>query len=206
MALQLKTNKNNKKIILITVGVVLLALSSYFIYAKSVATWPFNSSTDSPAKSQKPGTSISVPEDNETPVNPKDDLERNSIEQGGNTNQGQHSTDGSGISDTGGVGVTHQTGGIRSSSGQITLYTPTSGQKLSSGIKISGASSLPEIQYRISDTVRGQIAQGTLSTSGGLFSGTLVVTGTSAKSGTFEVYSFNSEGQEVENIKIEIKY
>lgn len=71
----------------------------------------------------------------------------------------------------------------KSASGEITLKQPTNGTSLASGAQIAGSSNLAAVQYRLVDDQVGVIAQGTLNTTDGNFSGNLQFTarGTSGK-------------------------
>ncbi len=203
---QLKTKRSHRTAfaIIIIASALLILSGSYLIYAKNSHMWPFtngggpstSSATNTATASHKNNSPTQAPSGTETAI----------INQGGNTVQGQHSTDGTGITDTAGQGVVHQSEGTSSSSGLITLYTPLPSQQLVSGMTVKGSSALPEVQYRISDADHGQIAQGVLLVRNGFFSGTLNLSGIDTHTGTFEVYSFNSQGQEANNIKVDITY
>lgn len=201
MALHTNTRRSHKKQIVAIVVVALLLVGGYGLYANAYNTWPLMPNNNTTNNSQDTASG-KVSKGNSDKNTDESDL----IKKGGNKNQGKHSTDGTGVSDNQGKGVSPQSGGVSSDSKQITLYTPKSGQTLTSGTSIKGAASVSKIQYRISDDIHGQIGQGSLDVKDGYFSGTISVNGTDAKSGTFEVYSFNSQGQEVNHIGIKVKY
>lgn len=126
------------------------------------------------------------------------------VKEAGNNNQG----DGSPI--TGGVketddNVTPSSNGIHSENGSITLYSPTKNQNVSGGVKLSGASSLESVAYRLKDTEHGVIGQGSLSVRGGYFSGILRAN-TTATTGSIEVFSIDNTGREIEHIKVPITF
>lgn len=164
-------------------------LGGYLVYAAYNNMWPF------PAKSpSSTNTNTTVPNDNEEYV-----------QNGGGSGQDDSPTAGSGITDTEGKNVNASNSGVSSDSQNITLYNPVKNQRLKSGDSITGKASTQTVYYRISDDINGMISNGQLKVVDGKFSGIINVN-TSAKNGTFEVYSFNTEGQEINNINIEVTY
>ena len=59
---------------------------------------------------------------------------------------------------------------IVSKTGEITVYTPQNNQLLINGIEVTGASTLPTVNYRVIDDVSGMISQGQLTVVAGKFS------------------------------------
>lgn len=92
-----------------------------------------------------------------------------------------------------------------SSSGEITVFTPTKNSLVRSGQRISGTSSIPEVNYRVIDSVSGVIATGTLSVVNDKFSGTLNFS-TSAKEGRIDFFGTKSDGTEYSVVEIEVNY
>lgn len=185
MPMKINRERTNKKLAasIIIIVLVLCAAAGYSFYAKSNGMWPFKNTV-------KDGTVGTDVEDHS--------------KSGGGSGQ-DNSTASGGVSDTGGKDVESQSGGVSSQSGNITLFTPQSNQNISGSIMVTGVAKVPEVFYRISDDVNGMINSGKLSVNDGQFSGKLFVN-TSAKQGTFEVYNFNAQGQEVNNINIAVSY
>ena len=191
-----RSHKNMPKRLIITTLVIIILLGGYLFIAKASSLWPFQ------ANNQKNSS-----KNNETSSNTSDKptQEAEDYVKDGGGSQDSSPSQGSGVTDTGGSNVTKQSGGISSSSGDITLYSPTTDQTISNGVKVSGSANVSEVFYRINDTTHGMIANGRLAVKNGLFSGTINVN-TDASTGTFEVYSFNSQGQEINNISVDIRY
>lgn len=121
-------------------------------------------------------------------------------------NNNDSSTSDSAVVDSNGQDVVPTTNPQKSSSGKITLYSPTEGSKISSDTTVSGESTAESVQYRIKDDVRGVIGQGSLNATNGKFSGHLIVNSKGTK-GTFEIYSTNpTTGAEENNIKLNITF
>ena len=174
---------------------LLIAVIGYAAYAAINNTWPFTREENLSGQEEISTPDINAPQSS-------DDL---SIKESGNNTQGNSSTAGTGISDTGGDTVEPTDNGISSESGAITLYTPTMNQKLNDNARVTGAAEIQQVQYRLKDTVHGVIGQGELTVNKGLFSGNLQIN-TDATSGSLELYSFDDQGREINNIEIEVKY
>lgn len=187
-----KRSRLGKKLLLTSAILVVIA-GGYLTYAKLANVWPMESyQSDTPT--------ISKPKINK-PSSNEESTQKNET----NATQGDSSTDGTGVVDTDGVGVNKSQSGASSASNVITLFTPKENQRLSDGVTVEGKSSLDAVQYRLKDNVHGVIGQGQLTVKNGVFSGTLRVH-TNATEGTFEIYSFDSQGREVNNIKIGVSY
>lgn len=200
--MKINRKKANKKVIMTiaTVVVALCIMAGYVVYAKSSQVWPFEGDHSS-SRNGTANKKTNKTRDNTGSVSSSiEDHAKN----GGGSGQDESSTSG-GVSDTGGKDTGAQSGGVSSQSGNITLYTPGLNQNISGDIVVTGAAKVPEVFYRISDDVHGMINSGKLSVHDGRFSGNLSVS-TTAKRGTFEVYSFNVQGQEVNNINIAVGY
>lgn len=92
-----------------------------------------------------------------------------------------------------------------SSTGEITVYTPSKDKLLVSGDVISGESTLSIINYRIIDNVSGMISQGQLSVVNGKFSGTVSFT-TTATGGRLDIYGATDSGKEFGNVEIPVRF
>lgn len=140
--------------------------------------------------------------DKSNPIDPKVE-ER--VKGGAGSGQGEESAASGGVVDTGGKNVTPQSDGTTSQSGNITLYSPTSNEIISSSVTVEGSAKTSMVYYRINDNVRGMIGSGQLSVHNGNFSGNLSVS-TTATQGSIEVYSLDSQGREINNISVNVKY
>lgn len=96
---------------------------------------------------------------------------------------------------------------ISSSSGAITVYQPSKDAVLDTGVILSGKASLDigKVQYRLIDDNIGVIAQGSLTTNNGNYSGKLQFS-TQAASGRLDVFSLDSAGAEINNIEISVRF
>lgn len=173
----------------VVLTILVILLGGYLVYAAYANLWPFTAKTATDTTS-----SSTIPNDNE-----------DYVQSGGGSGQDDSQTAGSGITDTEGENVKPSDSGISSSSKNITLYNPAKNQHIKSGDVITGKANVQTVYYRINDDINGMISNGQLKVVDGKFSGVINVN-TRAKNGTFEVYSFNAEGQEVNNISIEVAY
>lgn len=92
-----------------------------------------------------------------------------------------------------------------SDSGEITLYTPTTDDKLISGATVEGRSTLNVVNFRLIDNLTGVIAKGQISVKNGFFSGTLKFD-TTASEGRLDLFGASIEGTEYSNIEIGINF
>lgn len=187
--------KQHKKKLLTTIAVLVIIVGCTGIF------W-LKSEQDRKQSSSSLGAQESGSNTKNGPIDPS--IEER-VKNGGGSGQGQETAATGGVIDTGGQGVTNQASGISSQSGNITLYSPTSDEKVSGTIAVKGAAKTSVVYYRVNDNVSGMIGSGQLSVNNGYFSGTLAVT-TSATKGSFEIYSFDSQGREIDNIKVELRY
>jgi cytoskeletal protein RodZ len=96
--------------------------------------------------------------------------------------------------------------GVSSESGAITVQQPDENGVVLSGAILSGTTKgITTIQYRVIDDQVGVVAQGTLSAESGTFSGKLQFT-PRAITGRLDVYSFNAQGEEINNVQIPIRF
>lgn len=194
-----------KRTLLISIVIIVLATLGYVVFSYTNDIWPFTTNKPAQNNSESAETlnkNTAADDDRADESNKKDQDE--ALKEG-NKIQGKHDTAGSGVTDNNGEGVT-DTGGIISKSGDLTLFSPTKNQEISSGITVTGKSKSNNLHYRMS-TSDQQIALGELSVVNGKFSGNIVVNGVdSGENGTFEVFNFNSKGQEINNIRIDVVF
>lgn len=94
--------------------------------------------------------------------------------------------------------------GAVSSSGVLSVVAPVSGGSLGSGDTLRGtAKGIARVQYRVIDDQVGVVAQGSLQTVNGTYSGTLHFDARST-SGRVDVYSYDSQYQEVNEVQIPV--
>jgi hypothetical protein len=87
----------------------------------------------------------------------------------------------------------------------ITLFEPKSGAKLSSGDKITGKSTLNEVDYLLIDGETGVISQGKITVTNGTFSKNIFFKNISS-SGRLDVFSTETNGKESNLIEIDVKF
>lgn len=184
-----KKQRQHRRVMIIVAAVVLLCIAGGIYWL----------STSNQNTSDQDGLSADAPGSANI-----DAAAEERVQNGGGSGQGQESVAG-GVSDGGGKGVVDQPGGVSSQSGNITLYSPAAGTSISGSVTVKGAASTPTVYYRINDDVHGMIGNGRLSVHDGHFSGKLSVS-TDAKKGSFEVYTFDSQGRETNNISVEVTY
>jgi hypothetical protein len=93
-----------------------------------------------------------------------------------------------------------------SASGLITLKSPVANSTFKSGGTISGTARVSKVWYRLVDDNAGVISQGQpLSVVGGKFSATLNFH-SYGKTGHLDVYSFNSNGAEVNEVSVPLHF
>jgi len=94
---------------------------------------------------------------------------------------------------------------LSSMSGDVTVYSPSSGQLTRSGDQISGKTTLSSVNFRIIDNVSGVIATGKLKVVKGKFSGTIDFQ-SNAKKGRIDVFGTLASGKEFSNIEIPVNF
>lgn len=92
-----------------------------------------------------------------------------------------------------------------SSTGEITLYSPSENQVLENDSLISGETTLDDVYFRIIDSVSGVISDGKLSVVSGKFSGKVNFS-TAAAEGRLDIYSMRGDGSEFSNIEISVLF
>lgn len=88
---------------------------------------------------------------------------------------------------------------------KITAYTPSKNAIIKKGDSISGASTLPKINFRLIDDASGVIAQGTLTVEKGKFSGTFDFT-TTGSNGRLDLFTANADGVESSVVEIPVRF
>lgn len=99
----------------------------------------------------------------------------------------------------------NETGGLTSSSGEITVFSPISNSVVGYNFTLSGKSSLSKISYRIIDNVSGMIATGELKTINNGFSGKINVK-TTATEGRLDIFATKDDSTEYSNIEIPVRF
>jgi hypothetical protein len=92
-----------------------------------------------------------------------------------------------------------------SDSGQTTLKAPIKSSTLKPGGLIAGSAVGPTVQYRLIDSQVGVISQGSISVVGGNFSATVNFT-PYAKDGRLDVFNVDSQGREINEVQIPVKF
>lgn len=191
MKIKKKQQRRKKTLTLLSMSVVLMGVCIYGTYWYTTSQSTTDTDNSSLASSAK--------------GDPIDPTVEERVKGGGGSGQGQQSAPTGGVVDTGGKNVTSQSGGVSSQSGNITLYSPVPNQKVTGTIAVKGAAKTSVVYYRINDNVSGMIGSGQLLVNNGFFSGTLAANTTATK-GSFEVYSFDSHGREIDNLSVELQY
>lgn len=109
------------------------------------------------------------------------------------------------VQDNGGSGSTQTANPIVSTTGEITVFSPSLNGLVKSGQSISGESNLSKINFRIIDSISGVIASGELTVVNGKFSGTTSYT-TNAKEGRIDIFGTKTDGTEFSNIEIPVRF
>ena len=94
---------------------------------------------------------------------------------------------------------------IVSKSGNITVKQPLANNLVKPGFVLSGSAKVQPVQFRLIDDKSGVISQGTLNVVSGNFSGTINFTATSS-SGRLDVFSVDSQGVELNEVQIAVRY
>lgn len=92
-----------------------------------------------------------------------------------------------------------------SSSGNITLNTPSASQLLATGDTLAGTAEVDVVQFRLIDSQSGVIAQGTLQVVNGSFAGKLQFQAYST-TGKLDVFSYDTTGKEINNVSVPVQF
>lgn len=94
---------------------------------------------------------------------------------------------------------------ITSSTGEISVLSPTNNLIVDNQFYIAGSSTLPSISYRIIDNISGVISTGELAVVNGKFSA-LVNINTGATEGRVDIFGIKPDGNEFSNIEIPLRF
>jgi len=191
MSYKNKKSKSNKKLFYFVIAVLLLVILAFVVYFQFFKDKNTNNSEDLNAKT----TSIAP-------------TAQENFTEGGDREVGE-------AQDRGEVVVTDNQGSIdntpdesqwtSSSTGEITLYSPSKNQVLENDSLISGETTLSDVYFRIIDNVSGVISEGKLSVVSGKFSGKVSFS-TTATEGRLDIYSTRSDGAEISNIEVPVLF
>lgn len=182
----------NKRITILTTATLLIIGGATFLY--------FRNNSDNQSGDQSGSETAQTTSDAPTA---QADFRGGDDREPGNTLQ---ENEGSGIiKDTDGRDAHETARPISSSSGEITIFSPSKNSVLSSGQLVSGSSSLESVSYRIIDDISGVIATGSLKVNSGKFSGKIEYE-TSAKEGRLDFFGTRSDLTEFSNIEIPIRF
>lgn len=132
------------------------------------------------------------------------DKDKNNVSSSGTASSSAGSQ--SSATDTGGqVATSSPSSWTSSSSGQITLKSPSSGAKLQTGFDLNGSSQTSQVQYRLLDNKVGVISMGSINVINGNFSGKVSFR-TTDTSGRLDVFSYDNNGAEINEIQIPVSY
>lgn len=186
-----KKSKSNKKLLYIVVSVILLAILAFVVYFQFYKDKNSNNSEELDAKT----TSLA-------PTAQENFTDGDDREVGEARDRGEAKV----IDNQGSIDNTpDESSWTSSSTGEITLYSPSDNQRLENGSLISGETTLSDVYFRIIDNVSGVISEGKLSVVSGKFSGNVSFS-TSATEGRLDVYSTRSDGAEFSNIEIPVLF
>lgn len=181
------TAKINKKVVLGLLVVVLVALAGWLIYRHN----------------QQPTVSKQTAPITALPAH----AAANNGEKKSDAASGDGSRDGT-VTDNKGIvsdSLPSSDKWTTSSSGQITVKTPTSGATLTSGAALIGTSKVGQVQYRLIDDQVGVISQGFISVVNNTFSGSLKFQSHSS-TGRLDVFNSDENGKELNEVQIPVKY
>lgn len=113
-------------------------------------------------------------------------------------------TDENGQVPSGGVSTDPSTWST-STSGVITVKSPTSNATIQSGATITGTASVSQVQYTLIDNQVGVISQGPINVVGGNFTAAMNFA-THSTSGRLDVYSTEPDGREINEVQIPVNF
>ncbi len=187
---QSNQKKSQKKLLIISllVGLIIIVLVGFFAYQSSNDDTGLDSDAKTTSSAETAQSSFS--DGNERPI------------QEANQDKGEAViTDNSGSI----AEVPDESTWVSSSTGQITLYSPSENQLIINGNEISGESSLSSVNFRIIDDISGVISTGQISVVNGKFSGNMQFS-TSASSGRLDIYATRDDGSEFSNIEVPVLF
>ncbi len=184
-----KSNKKNFFLFFAIILIILLGLFWYLIFVKD------NESSNEKNDSAK--TSSLAPTADETFSAGND-----RPEQGLNSDKGEAI-----ISDNQGSidNIPSESNWIKSTTGEITLYSPSQNQLIKNGDIISGESELSSVSFRIIDDLSGLISTGELAVVNNKFSGSISFS-TTATVGRLDIFGTRNDGAEFSNIEVGVRF
>ncbi len=193
-----KLSKSKRKIPLLIVSIICTILFCIFILDKAGVVGVFTKKTDHNLSK----------EDKEAKTTSKAPSAQENYKEGGERQPGNTLNENRGssiIKDTNGniPNSVNQNQSISSATGEITVYTPSSGSLIKSGQVIAGSSALQRVTYRVLDDISGMISIGELRVINGRFSGEIDFD-TSAKNGRIDIFATRSDGSEYSSVEIPI--
>lgn len=183
--------KKRKTILILIFSLVILTCGSLYLYKKN--NKPAHTVSDAKTTSTAPTAQADF--NDAKPSNDKSDPGNTIREDRGSAVVEEDSK----------TNITPKSQWTISKTGQITLYSPASGQKASTGTKISGESTLGQVYFRIIDDTSGMLSTGKLNVTNGHFSGTINI-GTSATKGRIDVFGMSNKGAEYSEINIPVRF
>jgi len=94
---------------------------------------------------------------------------------------------------------------ITSNTGEITVYSPSKNSLVMDNTVLSGKSTLPKVEYRITDSISGVIVTGSLVVKDGKFSGKISIN-TSATDGRIDIFATRADLSEYSSVEIPIRF
>lgn len=179
--------KINKKHLIITAVILLIAVAGFFIYKYKMADKKL---VDDTAKTTSDSPSAQSNFKSDDTREPTTSSQKPEIS----------------VSDTGGsTQVQSSAAPLTSKDGAITVSSPTSGALFNSGSSLVGRANVSKVSYRLIDNVSGVTATGDLSVNGGNFSGKFSFS-TKATEGRLDVFQTGAGGIEKSIIEIPVKF
>lgn len=109
------------------------------------------------------------------------------------------------VEDTGNTNVETTSNAITSDTGEITVYSPSKNGVIAGGTVLSGKSTLPKVEYRITDSISGVIVTGSLVVKDGVFSGKISFD-TNATDGRIDIFATRADLSEYSTVEIPIRF
>lgn len=189
--------KKHKKIVIIIVGVLLLGIASLISLELSDTTHLFRDSPDTRQEADSTAKTTS-----KAPSAQSDFTGSDSEKEPGNT---LNENRGSALIEESSSANIKNDNPMASSTGEIIAHSPAKNSVVTNGTILSGTSSLPRVEYRITDTVSGVIATGSLTVKDGKFSGKISFD-TGAPEGRIDLFATRSDFTEYSYVEIPIKF
>lgn len=189
--------KKHKKIALLLASIILAALLVLTALEITNTTHFFNNTNASDTNNDQTAKTTSTAESAQ-PNFSGSDTEK---EPGNSLNENR----GSALVEETNNAVVKNDNPITSSTGEIIAYSPSKGSIVKTGTILSGTSTLSMVDYRITDSISGVIATGSLPVKDGKFSGKISFD-TTATDGRIDLFATKSDFTEYSYIEIPIKF